>query len=638
MENFRNYPNAEIHLDENSGVLFIFGGNGSGKTTLLNAINWCLYGNIIFQGVDQTKVVRPNWAQEGDETTVSMIIQEDDRRYVLRRSTNGLFDDVGTLTAREISGSGNSSDLSNYERDSIVTRLLPENIKNLFFLSENFSNEILGHKSTNSLKANIYRVSELDTIESAITHLGLARSDYLKNISKATKNYDKIQRLNDDIDYANRMIKENKVEIEKANEKIAEHKTAIQKLEKILKNSKETQELKKDEEFIKDQLKDVDEGIEKDEADIVDCLQKNYPRALLMDGIAEYRLALIKARDAGRIPAPINPKIIQQSKEDHVCACCGKPVDDEALKFMDEQQKRYEEIDKFKFLADGISQFATMQNEIEEARYILIDAIKSQNDKEHRREEIKKKLSEVRAKLDEISDPNLPDNPEKRLEELERKIEKWEIRRREYAQNITDFEQKLRTWNTDVKRLISSAGGNVDELQEDLATIERLEELLKTLQEKAENTIRERIREGVWQSFKQILDDTQFTKIKLDKDYIFSFCDKDNYRYDIANLCVGEAKTLALALVSTLSNDIGYSDTPLFIDNLFDGIEPAHFHEVTKCIESLSDKKQIFITYLYSEKTDEGLRISNNFNPAIIKRQFGAYKDPETGKCNLKEY
>lgn len=636
LKNFRNYKDAEVILKDNTGVFFIFGDNGGGKTTLLNAINWCLYGDIVFHGVNPTPIVKPSWASDDDVTEVSMIICDDDKRYSFRRTTSG-FNNDGVLTAREINDSNNSTELPNFERDAIIKRLLPENIKNLFFLSENFSNEILGQKSTNSLKTNIYKVSELDTIENAIRHLNLTQDYYVKNISKATKDYDKIQKLNDDIVFARKGIAKNEEDIQHATDKITEHKASLSKLEEILNNSKQIRELVEQRDFLKGELSDIDDALEHDKGDIVDCLQFDYHKVLLLDGIEQYKEALNAAREEGRIPAPINPKIMQQSRDSGKCACCGKDIDEESERFMTEQQRKYEEIDKLKFLSDGINEFADIKDQIKESWYKLKDALSSQEKNNAKRDKIVSQLDNISEKIDESAIANLPNNPEQYHQELLYKIEKWEVRRREYAQNVKDFKDLITKSQGELARLMNSAGGDIQSLQAELDRLENLKDLLDILKKEAEIIIRERIRTGVWESFKKILSDTQFAEITLDENYIFGFIDKQGFQTNVGNLCVGEAKTLALSLVSTLSNDIGYSDTPLFIDNLFHGIEATHFSDVTKCVESLADKKQIFITYLHSSRNDEGLRISKNFNPTIVKQEFGAIKDVETGICNIKE-
>ena len=163
---------------------------------------------------------------------------------------------------------------------------------------------------------------------------------------------------------------------------------------------------------------------------------------------------------------------------------------------------------------------------------------------------------------------------------------------------VPEYKTEIEKSYAERKRLMTSAGGDAQSLEAELDKIKELRDLLVELRESTEEIIKERIKEGVWESFKKILPDTQFAEISLDDNYSFSFIDKGGFESKVGKLSVGEAKTLALALISTLSNDIGYSDTPLFVDNLFAGIETSHFEDITRCVESLSDKKQIFITYL----------------------------------------
>ena len=275
IKNFRNYKSTNIDLSSQNGVFFIYGDNGAGKTTLINAVNWCLYGDIVFHGVGQALEVRPNWANDDEVTKVRLIIHDDDRKYQFIRTAVG-FDNAGVLEAREIDENGNAGagSLPPYEVDAIIKRILPENIKNLFFLSENFSNEILGHKSTNSLKNNVYKVSELDTINAAIRHLDLTEQYYTKTINKATKDSDKIQQLSERIEFDKRKITENVDAVTHAKNKIAEHEESLSKLKNILENSKQARELIEQRDFFLDQIKDVESELAVDEADITDCIAR----------------------------------------------------------------------------------------------------------------------------------------------------------------------------------------------------------------------------------------------------------------------------------------------------------------------------------------------------------------------------
>ena len=217
--------------------------------------------------------------------------------------------------------------------------------------------------------------------------------------------------------------------------------------------------------------------------------------------------------------------------------------------------------------------------------------------------------------------------------EIEGKIEKWKERRHEYGRNIVELRADAEKAHGERKRIMSNSGGDALGLEKELDKIKELRELLELLGERAELYIRERIKDGAWKLFKAILSDTQFDSIELSDEYSFELIDKGGYSYKVNTLSVGESKTLALALITTLSNDIGYSDTPLFVDNLFAGLSTTCFEEVTRCVESISDKKQIFITYLESR---DGAKVSNLFNPTIIRQSIHAAKNEE-GKCYLEE-
>lgn len=639
MKNFRGHKDTSIEISDGEGVFFISGNNGGGKTTLINAINWCLFGDIAFNTIyDGTDTgIRTKGIDNSEPVEVRVVLEGLGHKYQLKRVATD-YDERGKLSTLEID-SGNSRELSDNEAEALIKKILPKNIRGLFFLNgDNFSTEIFNRNSTNGLKSNIYKVSELDTISNAIRHLGLAENLYLKSIDKTTRDYNKIQELTESKEFSTKKIEEIEDDIKHANDKIREHEQELEDFDKLLASVAEIQDIIKDRDRLQDDLKDAESRLANDEADITECIQKSYHKVLLLDEVEEYRKALNKAEDDGKIPSPVDPKVTNNILETGVCLC-GRCIGEEERVFIKKQHERYEAINKLKFLTDGILIFADIKDRIKDSYYVLADAINDKDKLDSKISGLKDRLDEVLAKLNGVNVAMIPNNPALKRQHIKEDIEKWKIRVRGYAQAKIEHENEITRCNKELQRLLGQSGDkDTQKLMKELEHIRELQQILKTLLDEAETTIRNRIQNGVWNIYSKILPDTQFSGISIDENYRFTIESKQGQQYDVGAMAVGELKTLALSLICTLSNDIGYSDTPLFIDNLFGGIEKSHFSEIARSVEQLSEKKQIFITYLYyKEKSDPSEKIAKYFSPAFVKQEFSAVKNSETGICNLIE-
>lgn len=629
LSNFRNYKNATVDFERNNGVIFIYGDNGAGKSTILNAINWCLYGDIGFHSITMSNSPKPKWGDENTVTEVNAVISVDDEKYSFKRTASG-SNDYGVLTARLLEEDGNSKEVTPYQIEAIIKKILPENIKNLFFLSENFSTDIFSHSSAHSLKNNIYKISELDTVKKAITHLDLTESDYIKNIDKSSKDYDRIQEYQSDIEHDRALIKENEESINKAEDKIAQHRDALNKLKEKLSSIKQTQQLFRRRDLLRADLNDIDDSILNAKLDINDSVQNNYHKVLLVDGLVEYRNALTEAEADGLIPAKVDPKIMIAIKKTRVCSCCGSKIGEEQLDYIEEQQKKYENINRLKPLYGGKYQFSDIENQVNDEYYLLQDKLETINKEESKRSVKQEQYDDVCEELNGVSNADLPDNPEQACREHDKSIVKWQDRRTEYGRNIRELRADIAKKESSIRKMIGVNVDDTGEMERQLGRVRTLKSELEALLLKAEEVIRTRIENGVWETFSKILPSTQFTKVVIDENYSFGLITTQAYKADDSVLSVGEAKTLALSLITTLSKDIGYSDSPLFIDNLFNGIDASHYDDVTKCIEALSEEKQIFITYLYKENGVSGVRASSYFKSDTIAQELKAIKNKDT--------
>lgn len=637
LKNFRGHKDTDINFVPQNGMFFIFGDNGNGKTTIMNAINWCLFGDIVFQTIynDDKPSIRSLGLPSEKSVEVSIQIVYEKRKYQFRRVAKD-FDERGTLSAIEIIDN-NSSVLSPDDIKPLIHQIIPENIRDLFFLNgDNFSTEIFSKTGINNLKNNIYKVSELDTINNAIRHLGLTENRYLKNISRATADYDKIQDLTK-IKEADEKAKENLAkDIELANTKIKEHEDELEDFKKLLRDTEHTREIIEEKTRLEKEKDGIEGEIFSSTQDISECIKDGYSKLLLRDGLNEYRDALNEAKTQGVLPAPVNPKVTRDILDSHICVC-GRHIGPEEEDYINKQHERYVAIKKKEFLADGIYEFSDIDNQIMDNDQKIGVAVDRRDAADSRLIPIEERIAEVKKKLNGVKTAQI-DNPDLKMQHIEWDIEKWKERRRQYNRSVIECDDEIKKCEKEITRLLGRSGGDdVSGLNNELQFIRTLKEELQTLRQEAENTIRKRLEKGIWETYLKIMPETQFSSIKIDEDYNFVTISKSGLESGAGITSVGELKTMALSLIYTLSSDIGYSETPLFIDNLFGGIEKTHFSEIAKFVGKLSEKKQIFITYLYKPDSDSIDRVSNYFEPKYIQQEFNSCKDQNTGICTIKE-
>jgi uncharacterized protein YhaN len=159
----------------------------------------------------------------------------------------------------------------------------------------------------------------------------------------------------------------------------------------------------------------------------------------------------------------------------------------------------------------------------------------------------------------------------------------------------------------------------------------RIQKELAAIKLTMENAIRNKLQSSVWQTFSTILPNTNFTSIAIDEGYDISLIANDGMIYTTNMLSVGQTKALGLSLAYGLSKDLGYSEIPLMIDNLYGDLSDEHFADVTHMVSSLATDKQVIIMDLNVDKT------SGLFDGGIISQRFHIKRSADDNKTIIEE-
>ncbi len=628
IKQFRAYEDVSVSLDANKGVILMHGDNGSGKSTLLNAINWCLYGDTPFYTTTKVTAVLNRHAPKGSTAEVEIIASIEDKKYRFYRKTDSDAAPGGMLEV-SYETNGDWTVLDGAAGNDAVRRILPKDIRHLFFFNGERLKDIFSHNSDHDLKSSVYKVAELNVIDNAVKHLKSVEDSYLKQISKVSKNSRKIEELKDAKETFERAINGHDEVLEEQRQEKRKLKAQIAELDKLIKDTALAREYLSQRDVAKERLAEAEERLQTAKLNQTDLFQKNYHKLLLSDQIADYKKALESAKDAGAIPPPVNPKVTSEILKSKVCIC-GRHITKSETEFIEKQHADYRAKDQLRFLTDGIFTFADLGTKIQDIRYEFLDTTDVIDESTQKKQELQETLSKINESLSEIDQSKMHDNPEARRTKLENKMSNLDMLIGGAANEKVKIEDKLKETERELRKSISE-DKSTSELEDKRETAERLYKKLQEIKVNMETAIRTKLQSSVWQTFSKILPDTNFNRIEIDENYDISLIANDGTTYTTNILSVGQTKALGLSLAYGLSKDLGYQEIPLLIDNLYGDLSEAHFADVTNMISSLAADKQVIIMDLNVEKT------SKMFDSGIISQKFLIKRSADDNQTIIEE-
>ena len=607
ISHFRSYIDTEIEFDSETGVYIINGDNGTGKSTFLNAINWCLYGDTPFYSVKRYIEVANIDDPDGTETSVELWATIDDYKYRFIRRVRkgqGTTGELSVQRAREIDAN-NYETLDRVESNDAVKQLVPKELRQLFFfngeqLKDIYSGTGDGH---NTLRSNVYQVSELDIIDNGINHLTELSKRYYKAITKNNKNKDKCDELKSDIEQLESAIKGSQELIDQYKDEVKDAKARINTLDELIKNTADARSLIEQRDIYDKQIKELDTQIFNLRQDKNEILVENFHSAILFDKFADYVVALNKAKANGKIPAEVDPKVTRAILDSGICLC-GHHITDEERALIQQRHDDYEKSEELQFLTDGIYKFSEIANKLPIEGDKYEDRVDRISDLKTQKDNIAKKLKKINEQLEQVDTANIPDHPENERARLLSKIERNGILAVNAAQNKVKKEEEWSEKKTELKRL-TSADTDTKDYQDKYEYVEKLIETMSEIKEKMEKIIRAKLEDKMWRVFSDILPNTEYKGIEISDTYSIRLKYKGDQAYSVEMLATGPAKVLGLALIYALSMDLGYKSVPLLIDNLYGDIADTHHEAMSMMINSLAENKQIIVMNLVGTNTSD---------------------------------
>lgn len=628
IKQFRAYEDVSINFDASKGIILMHGDNGSGKSTLLNAINWCLYGDTPFYTTTRVAAVLNKHAPEGAIAEVELIASIEDKKYRFYRRAYSDSAPGGILeVSYEINGDWDV--LDGASGGDAVRRILPKDIRHLFFFNGERLKDIFTHNSEHNLKESVYKVAELNVIDNAIRHVKAVESSYFKQITRASRNADKLKQLHEAKETFQAALDGHDEVLEEYRQEKKKLKTQVAELDKLIKDTALGREYLAQRKLTEERLAEVEDRLFSAKEDQRQYIQENYHRMLLLDHTKEYKHVLEVASDAGAIPPPINPEVTSEILKNEVCLC-GRHIGENEKVFIEKRHAEYTSKNELRFLTDGILTFANMDSKVKDVKHNLLDAMDVIHEATQKKSELQEALAKINETLADIDESKLHDNPEARRTKLVNKMSNLDMLIGGAANDKVKIEDQLRDVEKDLQKNASEDDA-VKHLESKWLTAGRLKDELATIKSSMENIIREKLQKSVWQTFASILPGTNYTSLSIDVDYEIALLANDGVTYTPHNISEGQAKVLGLSLAHALSKDLGYSGIPLLIDNLYGNISESHYADTTNMVSSLASDKQVIIMDLNIDKT------SNLFEPGVISQKFYIRRTADDNKTVIEE-
>lgn len=631
--NFRPYRNDYLDLTDRKGSIHIVEGDqGGGKTSLHTAIQWGLYGGN-GPGTNYSEHWNERAKQNQEEKmSVEIKFKEGERNYTLIRKI-GRFNHTLDRAHEETTLIGNTKTYSGEEVQNQIGEILPEQLKEFFFLDGEQIQGLIKEDAGQHVKREIETVLKHRTIINAQNDLEDLLEDRL--VPRRNKIEDEASERNAIVNEISEYREENR-ELRAENE---EDRNKKQTTEETLKKTKEELEALNEEKIEK--ISDLDKEIndlQHDKNKILSELNEAWKElryAILFDDIAGLKQEIKRQIDEydeqlSKIQrSQVVTKLIKEAKKGKCPICRSEDIGhiqkhdhedhDEDLK--QQITERLVELREIRNKFDNVERPDDVPGDKQVA---LEDITGKLEDKQERRDELINELGGVPNEGER-------DTLERNIKQLEDRI--GDLRRDITTRNeqIQQNEQKIK--NLQKKRKERSSSKDLDTITNKIQAAKSAIENLKTIREEHVREKRMKIKNEMNEVFDQVAQ-SEFMSERYqgldfrgssdeDDSYVLQLVEADGQTKDMVNHqpSAGEAQLTALSFIFGLNKYARYSSTIVF-DTVAARLDITNGRAQGKFFASLDEPLLLLVTD--SELRDLG---------ESVEQEIGAhYKIKPDGK------
>lgn len=574
--NFRPYRKSNLNLTDRDGSIHIVEGDqGGGKTSLHQAIQWGLYGGD-GPGTNYSEHYNERAKQDyEEEMSVEIKFKEGDRNYTLIREIER-FNHNNERAYEELTLIGNTQTYSGDDAQDEVEEILPEQLKDFFFLDGERIQDLIEEDAGQQVKKEIETVLKHRTILNAQDDL----EDLLDDRLIPRRN--RIEGEAEERDEIIQEISQYRDEISELRQENEDDRDEIQQKKETLETTRE--ELEELNEETIEEINYLEEDIQELQREKVELLSdlneswKNLRYAILADEaedlksqiqqqIEEYedRLSEIERHS-------IVHELVEEAKEGP-CPICGN----EQIEYLKQQEDEVEDETLKEELTEKLVEFREKRDRL--------DRVPSPEDvpgdHQVRLEDINRELRENNERRDELIDElgGVPDESEKEL--LENNIGDIEDAIKELEGDIDERKNRIQKISQEIEKLENkreerSSNKDLEEVNQQIDAAQAAIEKLEKIREKHVREKRDKIREEMNQVFDQVAQ-SQFMEQRYqgldfrgnpedDDSYVLQLIEVDGETKDMINHgpSAGESQLTALSFIFGLNKYARYSSTIVF--------------------------------------------------------------------------
>jgi len=574
--NFRPYRDSHLDLTDRDGSIHtVEGDQGGGKTSLHTAIQWGLYGGD-GPGTNYSEHWNERAKQEREEEmSVKIKFKEGERNYTLIREIDR-FNHTQGRAYEETTLIGNTNTYSEEEAQNQIEEILPEQLKDFFFLDGERIQRLIEEDAGQQVKREIETVLKHRTIINAQNDLEDLLEDRLiprrdKIEEEASERDEIVQEISEYRD----QIKELKQENEDARDKIQEKNGILEETREELEDLNEEKI-----EEINDLEEDI-QGLQQDKVRILSELNESWKElryAILFDDVVDLKEELeeqIEEYNKQLSEIERNQIIYELTEEarEGACPICGN----EDIEYL----KQHDHEDHDENLKEQITEKLVELREMRERLDSVEAPDDTPGDNQVRLEEITEKIEEKQERRDELLEElgGVPDESEK--DTLEQNIKQLEKDISDLREDIEEREQEIQKKNQEIKKLENkreerSSNKDLEEVNDKIEAAKTAIEKLKAIREKHVREKRKKIRDEMNEVFDQVAQSEFMSERYQGLDFRGSPDDKDSYVLQLIEVdgetkdmvhhqpSAGESQLTALSFIFGLNKYARYSSTIVF--------------------------------------------------------------------------
>lgn len=631
LENFRPYY-GQVKFEFCSGeknVTLLKAENGSGKTTLLEAIKWGLYGGDLNLTGGNPKqfgassfVNKKHIAESKGKVSARVVLtiigkiseEMEEQEYVIAREItfeNDMF--LESKLILQCNGGEINSQISEYESQEIINRLLPKEID--FFVDGERLEKIAPEKdnirkikneSIEMLKESINRVLGIKSLENAVNDVNRVFKELDKEYLESSKNEKNIVELAKKIDKLKENEQKKNVEKEEKQEEIEILKIEKENLDNEF--NEKLSEIKEDEK-IKARVEELQKNqryLETREKDI----KEKYKKFLSIKGVEIISTKILEnafrvvseKKQKGEIPSKYEKEFLEELLELKTCIC-GASLEIDTENYFRIKEK--------------LNNASTKDDREKISEVFFILKNRDTGDKLHDLNEYKKEIAKLMQERFETEDSldalvkKSDFNLQVEYEKMKKLINEKEFRINGLSREIGALELQLEN----IRKSLNSLTIEKQEAEKKNIKCRRekqkkdfAEKILKsfcTLKKYKETQGRKELKEKIEEVYSKI--NKKGYKVELTEDFTFKIFDIDGKE---AGTSRGEAKNKALSFIGGLiyyAKELNKQRTkcaidsnggiyPLVLDAPYGDLDNEYRLDFTKMLPILSEQIIVMVS------------------------------------------